>query len=159
MLDVSAKADLTRLGMPTNHSSQPSRSRLVCLFLIFITLATFWQVRNFEFITCDDPVYVYANPHIRHGLTWEGIKWAFSADLFTDFSHSDYWQPVTWLSRMIDIQLFGLNPSMHHLMNLAFHVLNTLLLFHVLQWMTTATAGGWQRGGRGIRVDRNMGKA
>jgi len=113
--------------------------KLISLLLVMITLVTFWRVRECEFINCDDPIYVSENPHIRDGLTWEGIEWAFGADLFFNSPNADYWQPVTFLSRMVDIQLFGLDPSMHHLMNLMFHVLNTLLLFHVLRRMTGET--------------------
>ncbi|MBI4026745.1 MAG: tetratricopeptide repeat protein [Verrucomicrobia bacterium] len=124
----------------------------VCL--VAITLAVFWQAHGFDFIHLDDAVHVLDNPHIQNGLTWSGIRWAFTADLFSDSAHADYWQPVTFLSRMLDIQLFGLNPSAHHLINLGYHILNTLLLFHVLRRMTTtngwrAILGGWPppRGG------------
>jgi len=110
--------------------------KLISLLLVMITLVTFWRVRECEFVSCDDPMYVSENPHIRDGLTWKGIRWAFGADLFFNSPNADCWQPVTFLSRMLDIQLFGLDPSMHHLMNLMFHVLNTLLLFHVLRRMT-----------------------
>ena len=120
-----------------NHS-QTRHHSLACLLLIFITLVTFWRVRDCEFISIDDFDYILSNPHIQNGLTWESIQWAFCADLFFDSPRADYWQPVTLLSRMLDIQLFGLNPSMHHLINLMFHVLNALLLFHVLWRMTGA---------------------
>src|SRR5258708_38583328 len=126
---------------------QKGRRRVMCLFLIVLTLVTFWRVRECAFIIFDDDVYISENPHIRAGLSWEGLRWAFGVDLFSHSSHSDYWQPVTWLSRMLDIQLFGLNASMHHLVNLFFHVLNTLLLFHVLQRMTTAGGGQATSGG------------
>ena len=112
------------------------RRRLLCLLLIIITLVTFWQVRGHDFVNLDDNLYVYENLHIRDGLTWEGIKWAFCVGILFESPHADYWQPVTWLSRMIDIQFWGLNPSGHHLMNLVIHVFNTLLLFHVLRRMT-----------------------
>ena len=130
-----------------------SRPWLVCVFLTSIILVPYWQVRNHEFVHLDDNIYVYDNPHLRDGLTWKEIGWAFTAELLFDSPHADYWQPVTFFSRLLDVQFFGFNPSWHHLVNVGFHILNTLLLFHVLRRMTTAglpptTAGGWQaRGG------------
>ncbi|MBI4027950.1 MAG: glycosyltransferase family 39 protein, partial [Verrucomicrobia bacterium] len=139
------------------HDSPVSR-RWICAVLAALTLLVFGQVRHFDFINFDDPFIVSANPHIQDGLTLQGIRWAFSADFFSDSLHADYWQPVTFLSRMLDIGIFGMNAGMFHLVNLCFHLLNTLLLFHLLQRMTTlggwppprggeqATLGGWRAG-------------
>jgi protein O-mannosyl-transferase len=123
--------------------NRKTQHALIVVFIILATLVVFWNVREFEFLTFDDNRYVSENPHIQHGLTWEGIKWAFAADL-TDLSfHADYWQPVTMIARMVDIELFGLNPAAHHLMNVFFHVLNALLLFWFL---VRATGSAWRSG-------------
>lgn len=114
------------------------RTGAVICALSLSLLATFSQVRHYGFVRLDDPVFIYKNPHIAHGLTWEGIRWAFTADLTHDSPNADYWQPVTWISRMLDIQLFGLNPAGHHLMNLLFHMLNAVLLFLLFHQLTGA---------------------
>ena len=100
------------------------------LFLVVATLLVFWPVLNSEFINLDDRVYVTNNPNVQQGLTLENVIWAF-----TDTS-AGFWHPLTWLSHMLDCQLFGLNPGVHHLTNLLFHLANTLLLFWVLSRMT-----------------------
>ncbi len=98
--------------------------------LILGTLLVFGQVRNFGFINYDDSDYVYENPHVFNGLTADGIVWAFTTN------HSANWHPLTWLSLMLDCQLFGANPGRMHLVNLLLHLANTLLLFAVLRKMT-----------------------
>src|SRR5437899_1144226 len=76
----------------------------ICIGLATITLAAFWQVIRCDFINYDDPIYVTANPHVQHGLTWSGVAWAFRAVV------SCNWHPVTLLSHMLDCQIYGLNP-------------------------------------------------
>jgi Tfp pilus assembly protein PilF len=116
------------------------RVLLVSAGLVLATLGVYWAVHDYEFINLDDDLYVSDNPHIRNGYSWESVRWAFSAGLLHKSGNVDYWQPVTVLSRLLDVQLFGLNPGGHHLMNLLFHVGNTVLLFWVLRRMTGATA-------------------
>jgi len=108
---------------------------LICFFLIIANLAVYWQVRNHDFVAFDDDEYVFENTHIKEGLTYKGIKWAF-----TD-SYSANWHPVTWLSHILDVELYGMNPGQHHLTNLLFHIANTILLFLVFRDMTGAL---WQ---------------
>jgi len=115
-----------------------TRFRLVLLFLTLLTVAAFWPVRNFDFVNYDDDRYIYQNPHLLEGFSAKGLQWAFTADLMHDSPNVDYWQPMTLLSRMLDVQLFGLDPPGHHRMNLIFHVLNVLLLFSILNRMTGA---------------------
>jgi Flp pilus assembly protein TadD len=103
--------------------------------LILSTLLVFWQVRNFDFIIYDDGSYVYENQHVLSGPTKDGLIWAFTSCFF------GYWQPLTWLSLMVDCQLFGPNPGWIHLVNVFLHIANTLLLFSVLKKMTGAL---WQ---------------
>jgi len=117
-------------------NSNISHSRLISLLLVMITLVTFWRVRECEFINCDDPIYVSENPHIRDGLTWEGIEWAFSNQIVPSVSNGDWWSPMAFLSHMGDFQIYGLNASGHHLTNLLIHVLNVVLLFGILFRMT-----------------------
>ena len=107
-----------------------SKPRLVCLALVVITLATFFGVRRFEFTNYDDPEYVTRNSHVTRGLSLEGIRWAFSA------FHVSNWHPLTWLSHMLDCELFGLDAGAHHVVNLILHLLNTVLLF-LLLWRLT----------------------
>ena len=104
----------------------------IMALLAAATVAVFWQVRWQEFVNFDDPAYVTYNPVVREGLTWPGVVWAF-ANLHGE---ATYWHPLTWLSHMVDCQLFGLKPAGHHLMSLLLHTLNTLLLFAVLRRMT-----------------------
>ncbi|HVO85319.1 MAG TPA: tetratricopeptide repeat protein [Syntrophobacteria bacterium] len=108
------------------------REFFIGVILFALTATVFWQVGSHDFIAFDDPEYVIDNPMVRAGLTLQGLKWAFST-----FAAAN-WHPLTWLSHMLDCELFGLNPGRHHLASLFFHLLNTLLLFLVLVKMTTA---------------------
>ena len=103
---------------------------LICLFLVIATLAVYWQINYHEFINFDDSLYILKNQRVQKGLTSESISWAFS---FTDIA---YWHPLTWLSHMLDCQIYGLIPGMHHRTSLIFHIINSILLFFVLQKMT-----------------------
>ena len=105
---------------------------MIYLFLTIATLVVFWQVSNCDFINYDDPNYVLNNDHIQNGITLEGIRWAFTT------SHAENWHPLTWISHMLDVQVFGLKPQWHHLTNLLLHLANTLLLLFVLHRMTKA---------------------
>lgn len=133
--------------MEVTFTSQKNRSRLALLVGLALaagTLIFFWRVVGHEFIAYDDDNFIYRNPHIRDGLTWKGVRWAFTADLLFDSSYVDYWQPLTALSRLADIQIWGLNPAGHHLTNLLFHAANVVLLFSVLFRMTgRAGMSGW----------------
>ncbi len=86
-------------------------------------------------------MFVLNNPYTKDGLTLRGIKWAFSADLFYNSVNADYWQPITFLVRMVTIQLFGTNSFAHHFLNILLHALNTILLFLIL---FRATKKPWQ---------------
>ena len=102
----------------------------VCLFLVVSTCAVYWQVWNHDATYFDDGQYVFENPHIKAGLTSKGTVWAWTA------FYAGNWHPATWLSHMMDVEFFGLNPGPHHLTNLIFHIANTLLLFLILHRMT-----------------------
>ena len=105
----------------------------VCLGLIAVNVIVYSPVSQFGFVTWDDPQYVIQNPHVAAGLTWESIKWAFTSGLV-------YWQPLTWLSYMWDVQIHGVNPGSFHVTNLVLHTLSSLLLFVVLRQATSALA-------------------
>jgi tetratricopeptide (TPR) repeat protein len=105
---------------------------IVCLFLVLATVAVYGEVRNHQFVSFDDTVYILENPRIQGGLTLTGLVWAFTT------TYASNWHPLTWLSHMLDCGLYGLNPRGHHLTNLFFHLANVLLLFLVLESMTQA---------------------
>src|ERR1019366_4365473 len=94
------------------------------------TLAVYYPVVHHRFVSFDDPDYVTANPHVKGGLTEGDLAWAFRT------GHAGNWHPVTWLSHILDVQLYGLNPAGHHLTSLIFHALNTVLLFGLLRRFT-----------------------
>ena len=103
---------------------------LVSLGLIAVIIGAYIQVMNFDFVGYDDELYVTNNLHVQKGISLEGIKWAF-----TTF-HSANWHPITWLSHMLDCELYGLDPMGHHWTNVQLHIANTLLLFFILFKMT-----------------------
>jgi protein O-mannosyl-transferase len=106
--------------------------RLVVVCLLSVTLLLYSPVRNYEFLTYDDPLYVTDNPHVRSGVNYENILWACSA---LDVSN---WHPVTWWSHMIDCMIFGVSPGGHHLVSVLFHSANVSLLFWILESGTGA---------------------
>lgn len=106
---------------------------VISLLLVILTLGIYWQVQYHGFTNLDDSLYVFGNKKIRDGITSEGASWSFR--LHNDTS---YWHPLTWLSHMLDSQLYGLNPQGHHFNNLLFHIASTLLLFASLRRMTGA---------------------
>jgi len=105
---------------------------IICLSLAAATFAVYWQVTNHDFVSFDDNVYVTQNSHVQAGVTKKNIIWALTR------IDANFWHPLTWLSHMLDCELFGLDAEMHHLTNLLFHIANTLLLFWVIKRMTGA---------------------
>ena len=110
-----------------------SRS-LLCALLLLLVFCVFWPALSSGFINYDDETYVTANPRVQAGLTGEGLAWAF-AQLHGEHT---YWHPLTWVSHMLDCQLYGLKPRGHHLTNVLLHAVNTLLVFFVFHRMTGA---------------------
>ena len=104
----------------------------ICFFLVLVAFAVFYRLSGYDFVNFDDDLYVTANFRIQSGLTLKNIEWAFSA---TEIAN---WHPVTWISHMLDVQLWGLDSGRHHQVNLLFHIANTLLLFLTLNRMTGA---------------------
>jgi tetratricopeptide (TPR) repeat protein len=106
---------------------------LICLALALVTAALYWPITRNGFVNFDDDQYVVGNTHVTTGLTWSNVVWAFTT------GEAANWHPLTWMSHMLDCNLYQLNPGGHHLTNLLFHVANTLLLFLLLNQMTGAT--------------------
>ena len=105
---------------------------LVCLGLALAILAAYSPLWHAGFVAFDDNDYVVSNDMVKQGVTWPGIVWAFST------IYASNWHPLTWLSHMVDCQLYGLNPAGHHLTSLLLHAANSILLFLLLQRMTKA---------------------
>ncbi|MGA2069929.1 MAG: tetratricopeptide repeat protein [Sedimentisphaerales bacterium] len=105
----------------------------ICLALTLATAAVYFQVRSYDFVNYDDGEYVYENPNIQRGFTCDAVKWAVTTVCAAN------WHPLTWISHILDWQLYGSNAGGHHITNLIFHIANTLLLFLVLKRMTSAT--------------------
>ena len=100
--------------------------------LALLVIATFLPVVDNGFVSFDDDVYIVNNPHVRGGLTLDGIRWAFTS------AYASNWHPLTWLSHMLDVSLFGLHPQGHHLVGLLLHTATALLALAVLHAMTGA---------------------
>jgi tetratricopeptide (TPR) repeat protein len=107
---------------------------IVRISLILGILVVYSQVRHFDFLAYDDPLYVWLNDQVKAGITLDDVRWALTANV------AGNWTPLAILSHMLDCQLFGLTSGMHHLVNVLFHSLSTLLLFSVLR---RATARIW----------------
>ena len=104
---------------------------LIGFLLVLITLALYWPVSHFEFNNYDDGQYITKNPNVQNGLTLPAIKWAFTA-----VGYGGNWHPLTWLSHLLDIELFGFHAGGHHFTNVLLHTANTLLLFLLLRRWT-----------------------
>jgi tetratricopeptide (TPR) repeat protein len=109
----------------------PIKIRLCLLFGIAIVIV-YGQTLGFQFINFDDDLYVTENRFVQAGLTGDNFIWSFN---FRD-KKKNYWHPLTWISHMLDVDLYGMDPGRHHLTNVLFHLANTLLLFFLLHRMT-----------------------
>lgn len=107
--------------------------------LLLLAVITFWAygpLLDAHFILCDDDKFIVSNPHVLPGLTLRTVSWAFTDGFAAGSPFIDYWQPLTTLSRLADVTLYGLNPAGHHFTNMLLHVANTLLLFLLLRRLT-----------------------
>jgi len=119
-------------------TAKPDRNQqfaLLCLLLIVVTAALYWPMLHHGFINFDDDEYITDNAHVTAGLTWPGVVWAFQS------GDSANWHPLTWISHMLDCQLYGVLPGGHHGTNLLLHIANSLLL---LLWLTRLTGALWR---------------
>jgi len=104
----------------------------VCLLLATAVLVAFWPALRCNFVYFDDQDYIVFNKDIQHGINWASIKWAFTTN------HSANWHPLTWISHMLDCQIYGLEPPGHHMTNLLLHAGNAVMLFLLLNGLTGA---------------------
>ena len=111
------------------------RNMLVYSVIIFATLSVYLPVKDFDFVVYDDSTYVSNNPIVQAGLTLKNVLWSLTA------TEASNWHPLTWISHMVDIQIFGMNAGGHHLTSVGFHILNTVLL---LLWLNTMTGEFWK---------------
>jgi Tfp pilus assembly protein PilF len=111
---------------------------LIVILLSVLVLMAYWGVLENDFVTFDDPNYVTENRWVKQGLTHETVIWAFS-----DVRKVSNWHPLTWLSLMLDRELFGLRPAGYHWTNVLLHLLAGLFLFAFLERMT---AMAWRSG-------------
>ena len=117
------------------------------LGLALLTLVLYWPALEHDFVDFDDGAYVFQNETIKQGVTWDGLRWAFTR---LHGEHT-YWHPVTWVSHMLDVEWFGLNPMGHHLISLVWHAANVVLLYALILrlgqplWAAVLVAGlfGW----------------
>lgn len=123
----------TRSGGRRRGRASPA---LVAMALAALTLAVFWPVTGHEFVAFDDEDYVTRNPWVRGGLTLSGLRWAF-----TSVGYAANWHPLTWISHMLDVSLFGLSPGWHHAMGLLLHILAVVGL---LLGLRAATGALWR---------------
>jgi hypothetical protein len=124
----------TRVDAQAPAPRKSSRFRRIVYPALFLTtLLVYAPVLGFDFVNFDDSVYVFENPHVLRGLTADGVSWAF-----TSADATAYWIPLTRLSHMLDVKLFGLNRGLHHFTNLLIHALAALLLFAFLDLATLA---------------------
>jgi protein O-mannosyl-transferase len=105
----------------------------MAILLVLVIITLYWPATSHDFVNYDDDMYVKDNTHVTSGLTLENARWAFRSD------YAGNWHPVTWLSHMLDCQMFGLNPWGHHLTSVLLHALNAGLVFVWLRLMTGAT--------------------
>jgi hypothetical protein len=105
---------------------------LACVALAAATLAVFWGARQGQFVNYDDPAYITSNQEIQHGLTAQSVRWAFQT------GEASNWHPLTWLSHLADVSLYGMDPAGHHLTSVVLHAINGALLFLILRGMTGA---------------------
>ncbi len=106
--------------------------RICCLLLVLATVALYNPLSRAPFLNYDDDAYVVQNSHLRGGVNWNIVKWAFTTH---DLSN---WHPLTWLSHALDVQMFGLKPEGHHYVNVLFQALNVVLLFLLFERCTGA---------------------
>jgi tetratricopeptide (TPR) repeat protein len=115
--------------------SPRKRNLILCLLLALATIALYSPVARDPFLNYDDAAHVSDNPHVRAGLAWSTVVWAFRTSEASD------WHPITWLSHALDCQIFGLSPAGPHMVNVLLHAANAVLLFLILE---SATGFTWR---------------
>jgi protein O-mannosyl-transferase len=110
--------------------SPGKRTAILSLLLVLLTLITYNTTAHNGFVNFDDPAYITANPHVKAGITWDTLKWAFKS------TEDANWHPLTWLSHALDYQIFHLKPAGHHYVNVLLHAATAVLLFLFFQAAT-----------------------
>lgn len=134
-MSVSSSVHFDQQAATPASAERPFRSRavvtlLVSLLLVLATLSLYQHSLQNGFTNYDDPSYVTRNPHVLQGLSWSNIVWAFHSNV------AAHWHPLTVISQMADVQMYGLNARGHHLSNVLLHTLNVVLLFLLLRYAT-----------------------
>ena len=106
---------------------------LIYAGIVAATVAAYEPIRHNDFVNYDDRLYITDNPNVTNGITASSLVWAFTKP------YASNWHPLTWLSHMLDCDLFGLNPVGHHITSVLIHVISSILLFWVFWRMTRAT--------------------
>ena len=119
-------------AIEANAGKERQQRAVISILLLLATLAAFAPALRCGFVNYDDNVYVYENSAVTHGITLAGVRWAFSD------THTGNWHPLTWLSHMLDCQIYGLAPWGHHLSSIALHALSVVFLFTTLREATGA---------------------
>jgi protein O-mannosyl-transferase len=117
-----------------NRRRRPLLTAGIAAALFLLAASVYWPARHNGFYLIDDGLYVITNERVKGGLTWSGVRWAFNS-----VGYASNWHPLTWLSHMMDIELFGLDPGGHHLTSLLLHAAVSVLLFLALRALTGAT--------------------
>jgi protein O-mannosyl-transferase len=125
-------SDRTATGMTTVPHNDRASTLAVAAALVLVTCAAWCRVARNDFVQFDDNVYITDNVHVQQGISAASMKWAFWNDSF----YASNWHPLTWLSHMLDWQMFGPLAGGHHMVSLLLHVLNTLLLLWFLRNVT-----------------------
>lgn len=123
------------LLMPRVKPLRPIPPLAACLLLVVLTLGIYWSVTGHDFVDYDDGDYVKGNSQVQAGLSAAGVQWAFTT------GHASNWHPLTWLSHMLDVSLFGPKAGGHHLTSLIIHCANSVLVFLLLRALTGASWG------------------
>ncbi len=106
------------------------QTTLIIVLLAVLTAALYWQVRNYDYVHFDDPVYIKNNVHVKTGLSAENMRWSLTS------GYAANWHPLTWMSYMAEVSLFGESPKVFHITNVLIHIVNTCLVFVLLRRMT-----------------------
>jgi tetratricopeptide (TPR) repeat protein len=108
------------------------RDLLICVLISAAIIVAYWPVQHYDLISLDDIDYITGNPYVKTGLTWQSFSWALK-DV-----HTGYWHPLTWVSHMLDYQIFGSRVGGHHWTNVIFHIANSVLLYIILKRVSGA---------------------
>ncbi|MFZ3342210.1 MAG: tetratricopeptide repeat protein [Terriglobales bacterium] len=122
-------------NQPPEYRVSKKQKLILCVLLAITTIAVYSPIIRAPFLNYDDALHVTDNPHVRAGLTWSTVQWAFRSAETSD------WHPITWLSHALDCQVFGFGPAGPHAVNLLLHAINAVLLFLILE---AATGFLWQ---------------